>query len=1060
MSTESAVHGRPLDSDEDDDRDMPVTRPSRRVDRPRRDSPTEAISDNQGRESPERPKTAPKRPTKELTTEERQDATDREGDGAGSTGRVTIQSQSFANGSDGLAESQNNGLTADVAAEADSDGGDENEEDEEDEEDEDGDEDGERPVKRSRQERPRNQFLDVEAEVDEDDDVDEDDEDPEEGDGFIQEVEDAAEMAANQRPEDDRHHRELDRQRQAIAEEDAERLAEEYRAKYGRSSASFAFRGDTSTVPQRLLLPSVDDPSIWGVRCKTGKEKDIVDLLMRKREANQFTSHPLEISAVFQRDGLSGYIYLEARKQAHVLEALRGIVSVYASRLILVSIDEMADLLRVNKSKSSELLPGAYVRIRKGRYAGDIAQVENLSENGLEARLRIVPRLDFSTRREDELIVGADGKRKRVINALTNRKPPQRLFSAQDAVKAGSKQVQKRGPSNYIYNGEEYDEGYLLKDLKLNNLIIDGVNPSLEEITKFSGGNDDAENGIDLTSLVNSIKASAAESTFQPGDHVKVFQGEQTSITGVVDSVAGDIVTLRPVNLGDSGTETIEIPSRNLQKQFNQGDHVKVTAGKYKDETGMVVRVPSEGDTVTIVSDASMTEITVFSKDVRESSDIGGSNVLGAYQLHDLIALDINTVACITKVERESFRVIDQNGKSRTIMPSQISMKMQNKFSVATDRDGSEVRVGDTVKEMDGDSRQGTILHIYRAFLFLHNRVYVENSGVFVARARSVATIAAKGARVTTGGTDLNKMNPNFQVHGAAAGMMQQPRPSGRDRAIGASVTIKKGGYKGLIGIVKDTTDQHARVELHSKSKIVTVEKDKLAFKDPKTGISINYAEYCFPRKSAAAPPDMTAVQSTLDGGRTPAWASGARTPAYGGRTPAWASGTRTPAYGDSSRTPTWSGNRTPGYYQDGSRTPAFNPSSRTPGYGDGNRTPTYGGMTPARGGESVWNAGSRTPGRQTSAWDEPFGGGGYSSYNSAPWDDVHAAATPGSYSATTPGATTSNLPPAWASSAAKAPWEEASTPYAAQTPGAYSSAATPMASHWSGEPEYAPASP
>lgn len=180
-------------------------------------------------------------------------------------------------------------------------------------------------------------------------------------------------------------------------------------------------------------------------------------------------------------------------------------------------------------------------------------------------------------------------------------------------------------------------------------------------------------------------------------------------------------------------------------------------------------------------------------------------------------------------------RVLDQNGSVRSILPSQVTNTIApRRDAVATDRNGSEIRLGDVVREVSGDQRAGLVIHIYRSFLFLHDRSRVENAGVVVTRTTNVGTIAAKGGRITGGSTapDLSKMNPALQKNGTGPSAMPPPRTYGRDRTIGKTVRLRKGPYKGLMGIVKDTTDDIARVELHSKSKIVTVEKDALALKE------------------------------------------------------------------------------------------------------------------------------------------------------------------------------------------------------------------------------------
>ena len=195
------------------------------------------------------------------------------------------------------------------------------------------------------------------------------------------------------------------------------------------------------------------------------------------------------------------------------------------------------------------------------------------------------------------------------------------------------------------------------------------------------------------------------------------------------------------------------------------------------------------------------------------------------------------TVGCVTKVDKESLIVLDQNASVRNMLPSQISNKIERRRNaVATDRNGNEIRLDDLVREVAGERKTGVVMHIYRAFLFLYNREQTENSGMSVARATNVATVAAKGGRIAQsggGGPDLTKMNPALQ-NGGMNGVNGMPPPNTfrRDRAIGAAVSIRKGPYKGLQGVVKDSTDSEARVELHSKAKIITVSKDSLGVRE------------------------------------------------------------------------------------------------------------------------------------------------------------------------------------------------------------------------------------
>jgi len=58
-----------------------------------------------------------------------------------------------------------------------------------------------------------------------------------------------------------------------------------------------------------------------------GEEKVTALALMRKFIAYQFTDEPLLIKSVVVKEGLRGYIYVEAFKQTHVKQAITGIGS-------------------------------------------------------------------------------------------------------------------------------------------------------------------------------------------------------------------------------------------------------------------------------------------------------------------------------------------------------------------------------------------------------------------------------------------------------------------------------------------------------------------------------------------------------------------------------------------------------------------------------------------------------------------------------------------------------------------------------------------------------------
>ena len=68
-----------------------------------------------------------------------------------------------------------------------------------------------------------------------------------------------------------------------------------------------------------------------------------------------------------------------------------------------------------------------------------------------------------------------------------------------------------------------------------------------------------------------------------------------------------------------------------------------------------------------------------------------------------LLSCSQQTVGIIFKTERDSFRVLDQNGQVRLVQPHQITMRRDSKRAIAMDSEGHKLRIGDNMKEVDGE---------------------------------------------------------------------------------------------------------------------------------------------------------------------------------------------------------------------------------------------------------------------------------------------------------------------------------------------------------------------
>ncbi|ODN82947.1 transcription elongation factor SPT5 [Cryptococcus amylolentus CBS 6039] len=912
--------------------------------------------------------------------------------------------------------------------------GDDDEDDEEDEEDEE-DEGRGRPRKRPKK-NSKFRFLDVEAEVDDEDE--EEDEDNDFGDvaEFIDEAPDDAVAR------DDQQHRRLDRVFGRNEDEDVHDIVQRLKERHAGSGMA-RYNGDSDAVPQRLLMPGVNDPNLWKVIVKAGREHAICASIFRKVFAQQYSANPIDVISVFCRDSIPGMIFIEARQSAAVSAAVNGIVGIFMSRGVsLVPIEEMAPLLKMKK-KDVNLTPGMWVRMKRGKHAGDLAQVVDVDQitSGVVG-IKFIPRIDLTPKdkRKERIAAGKPG----------GVRPPSRLFAYDDVRKIYGRQSVRQGPQgSYQFENDEFIDGFCIKDVKIPTVATEDVNPSLEEISRFTG-DDETTAKFDLSAIADANKNLTTSLLF-PGDKIEVYEGEQTGLYGIVETVTPDVIAVKAEG-GEVHGQIIEVPARSVRKRFDVGEHVKVLGGKHVEASGMVVEV--KGDIITLMSDQGEQEIKVFSKDLRKAADTSNLTATqGLYDVHDMVMLDSTTAAVVTKVEGGLLRVIDQNGAPQSVSPEQVTLRRDNKrFAAATDSQGNEMKVGDNMKETEGESRQGEVINIFRSlFVFLYNREYTDDHGVFVARAGSLISVTPKSAV-----NDLGKINPalNQQLPYGGASLMPAPAVNAnRNRLINTLVVVTKGTNKGLIGVIKDVQGETARVELKTSNKTLSIALVSLKRKDAKTGAT-------FPLESGgsfAAPGGFGAPRNNpYDVG--PYGGQTAMHPSMGGATPGLMGGKTPGARFGQTPNPYAAGvgnGKTPNPYASaasGGKTPAaaYAAGGKTPAWGaNGGKTPAYGaangGKTPAWGGAG--GMGGKTPNPYAMG---PGGGrtpahSGYgASSSSRPYQPMPPPPNP--YGAPTPaanGAPTPAVP--FNTYTAPTPYG-APTPFAAPTPGAGLSAPTPAA--------------
>lgn len=229
-------------------------------------------------------------------------------------------------------------------------------------------------------------------------------------------------------------------------------------------------------------------------------------------------------------------------------------------------------------------------------------------------------------------------------------------------------------------------------------------------------------------------------------------------------------------------------------------------------------------------------------------------------------------VGVVTHVGREGFSVLCQNGQTREISDQEIQRKMvSSRATAALDKKHNHVSVGEMVNVVEGAhaGHSGTVKHIYRTYLFLHNNRMVTNAGIFVARARQVVLSGSKARSDMIQNSMVPRMDGAMQQRGGRPGT--GPPHLRESELVGKTVKIKKGMWKGYIGIVVDESDQKVKVEIHCKAKVVDVDRLHVTPAGTRDGMIQDRPRYTGTPMGGATPmPSQTPLHGSMTPMATP----------------------------------------------------------------------------------------------------------------------------------------------------------------------------------------------
>ncbi|XP_011494346.1 PREDICTED: transcription elongation factor SPT5-like [Ceratosolen solmsi marchali] len=660
--------------------------------------------------------------------------------------------------------------------------------------------------------------------------------------------------------------------------------------KYSNGTAISYHFGDgveqmNDEITQQNLLPDIKDPNLWLIKCKIGEENSTILLLMRKFLTYQYTDNPLVIKSAIIPKGIKGFIYIEAFKQVHVKAAIENICSLKMGfwQQMMVPIKEMTDVFRVRNQVN--LRSNQWVRIKRGIYKDDIAQIDYVDIGQNKVHLKLLPRIDYSKLRGPLRLTTDNNERQKRKKSI---RPLAKPFDA-EAIRAIGGEVTSNG-DYLIFEGNYYThKGYLYKNFKINGIITESVKPTIEEIEKFEESPENINIELSdppITGFVSRKEDLLITHNFYTGDNVEVCRGELMHLQGKILSIDGNTIMILPNH--KELTDPIDFMAYELKKYFSIGNHVKVVGGEYIGDTGLIVRI--KNDRIILFSDISMHELEVLSDNLQLCPDMAtGVDSFGKFQWGDLVQLEPQTVGVIIQLQRADFQVLSMHGKLVDVKPGSLIKYRENKHTIALDMFQESITRKDIVKVVDGphSGRDGEIKHLYRSFAFLHSKIYIETGGIFVCKTRHLQLVGGNKS-VPIGFNTPVYASPSYSEKSKNATRLNNFGPVRDKKLIGTTIKITGGPYKGNIGFVKDATESTVRVELHSPCHTISVDRSHIITTESNVGKSSthNYTPTYCPGARTPMYGSKEDSKASLQGSQTPMYDNGARTPYYGSVTP------------------------------------------------------------------------------------------------------------------------------------------------------------------------------
>ncbi|KAK1382547.1 CCHC-type domain-containing protein [Heracleum sosnowskyi] len=300
-------------------------------------------------------------------------------------------------------------------------------------------------------------------------------------------------------------------------------------------------------IDQNIEIPSLEYtsaskvPIIWKVKCTVGREKHSTVCLMQKFVEFQNLGKMLQIVSAFTVEHVKGFLYIEAYKQCDVYEACNGICSTYPIGMVPVPEKELSRLFNVRRSMSN-ISTGTWIRLKKGKYKGDLAQVMAVNGSSKKATLKLIPRIDLQV--VTQKIIGGVAAKKTAV-------PAQKLISSIELEEFRPLIKNRRDRDTEevfeILDGMMLKDGYLYKKVSLDSLRCCVVQPSEDDLLKFENSTNEDDGDREWLS---ELFGEQGKRPMTKGDIFNMEGEDSSNISTENVSKVHDIVLFREKEFG------------------------------------------------------------------------------------------------------------------------------------------------------------------------------------------------------------------------------------------------------------------------------------------------------------------------------------------------------------------------------------------------------------------------------------------------------------------------------------------------------------------------------